>query len=105
MIIIKVLYVKRVIILVILVMEILLKIAFHVPRQVCEHFHRIHVLAMPGTMTMEFQYVLHVIIVVTIVKDLVIIIVPNVLLQIIEPILLLQYLLLINAVVMKVIMI
>jgi hypothetical protein len=60
---------------------------------------------MPGTMTMEFQYVLHVILVVTIVKDLVIIIVPNVLLQIIEPILLLQYLLLINAVVMKVIMI
>jgi len=36
-------------------------------------------------MTMEFQYVLHVIIVVTIVKDLVIIIVLNVLLQIIEP--------------------
>jgi hypothetical protein len=60
---------------------------------------------MTGTMTMEFQYVLHVILVVTIVKDLVIIIVPNVLLQIIEPILLLQYLLLINAVVMKVIMI
>ena len=56
-------------------------------------------------MTMEFQYVLHVILVVTIVKDLVIIIVPNVLLQIIEPILLHQYLLLINAVVMKVIMI
>jgi hypothetical protein len=59
---------------------------------------------MPGIMTMEFHYVLHVIIVVTIVKDLVIIIVPNVLLQIIEPILLLQYLHLINAVVMKVIM-
>ena len=60
---------------------------------------------MPGPMIMEFKYVQHVIIVVTIVKDLIIIIVPNVLLQIIELIVLLQYLHLINVLVMKVIMI